>query len=272
MNSPDAKQPDDAVKTLNAETIIERFTPPRLSIALLLIWTAVTAVVLKLVLASDLSKWMIQFPQDAAQSARMAHLIINTLIIVMLSAGLVGSGIIILAKIRGAKGRLQPGHWLLIAYTLSNVIQMGYTQVIMYLTQLNQKVGSGSVDLKTISWLAMAISLFNLIVPTAIWLWAAFRSKGGWHWTTALCLLPVTKFVMAGLRIVLARLFSPQSFVLISSLISFAVNIPIIIAAVSVDLFKGERRDWLHWTGIGIVGMSILLRMFLYLLYYLFIQ
>ncbi len=258
MTSPNAKQSDAANEYLIPETTFERFTPPRLGIAHLLIWTAVTAMLLKLTLAIGHEQWVENYLKNAPQFARMARLGTGTIADMMLAAGLLGMGVIAVARIRGAKGRLQPGHWLLVAYTLKEVAQTVHDRGRELVERLAREDAIGRPDVTTVMLLAGTALLIRLAILVGPCLWAAFRSKGGWHWTAALCLLPAIALGNIVLTVVLSRILGPQSFAVSPSLLCFAASGLIVLMAVTVDLSKGKRRDWLHWTGAGIVGVQML--------------
>ncbi len=58
-----------------------------------------------------------------------------------------------------------------------------------------------------------------------------------------------------------ARLLGLQTFGVLVVVLSQASHIIpglVVLGAVSLDLYKGQRRDWLHWTGVGIVVVPML--------------
>ncbi len=249
MNSPNIKQPHAADEPRAFQTPVERFTPPRLSIAHLLIWTAVMAVLLKL----SLVFWHSQDVKNYLENASQFELIFGfgsaAIMLMAHSAGLVGMGVILLARIRGAKGRLQPGHWLLVAYTLNYVVL--------------------TLHMSRVTGLAFTFFFIRMAILVGTCLWAAFRSRGGRHWTAALCMLPAITLGKTVLVIVHSRFLGQYLLSIIPNLIYYAAVGLVVLTAVVVDLRKGERRDWLHWTGAAIVAVEMLVgtgSMMLYLI------
>ncbi len=238
MNTPDAKQANTADEPRTPQTPVERFVPPRLSIAHLLIWTAVMAVLMKLSLALWNSQDVKNYLDGASQFERIFCFAAESIMLMAHSAGLVGMGVILLARIRGAKGRLQPGHWLLVIYTLNYVVQ--------------------ALHMSRVPGLAFTFFFIRMAILVGPCLWAAFRSRGGRHWTATLCLLPAIELGKIGLGIVLSRFLRMQMLAIIPNLLYYAASGLVVLTAVLIDLYKGERRDWLHWTGAGIVAVEML--------------
>ena len=92
----------------------DHIQPPRLSILHLLLWTTVAAVLFKF----NMAVAAVVLRAMAGMHGKMvATSIVNRVIaptrVIMYAAGLVGLGILIVSKIRGRRGRLQPGHWML---------------------------------------------------------------------------------------------------------------------------------------------------------------
>ena len=273
MISSDAET-SDLTDTL--EATFERFTPPRLSIAHLLIWTAIAAMLLKLNLATGyLGKLMGPQFQEIPHIAIIIESNFVAISDMMFAAGLLGTVVIVVDQMRGSKGRLQPGHWLMIAYTFSAIVQMGSQYLRELVICICGEYLFDSPYLKTFTLIVTTVFVVRLVGSTGIYLWAAFRCKGGRHWTTALCLLPAIVLFHAGLKTVLARLLSAQSlgkFFMIMSYTSLIMPGLVVIGAVVIDLFNGRRRDWLHWTGVGIVVVPMLLaigRLAVYLVFYI---
>lgn len=274
MNPLDAILPGTDNKLPAPPTPIERFTPPRLSIAILLIWTTVTAVLLKLSLAIGYSPDVKNYLDNASQFMRTISFGASSIMNILLAAGLVGMGVILLARIRGAKGRLLPGHWLLIIYTLNDVLLAAKIHGQRLVEHMVRENMGGRPNMSIVVVLALTAFLIRLAILLVPCLWAAFRSKGGWHWTAALCLLPASELIHVGLKVVLFRLLSLQSFGMLSMIMGLTyLVIPglAVLGAVSFDLYKGQRRDWLHWIGVAIVVVPMLFaigRLAIYLIFF----
>ena len=96
----------------------ELFHPPRLGIVHLLAWTAVTAALLKLSVAAGGPDLPSDYHSGERQifftiTGSMAHMMI-------LAAGVVGTAVILRARLRGVTGRLQAGHWMVVIVTVAS--------------------------------------------------------------------------------------------------------------------------------------------------------
>jgi len=128
MSDPDADHPDDsAPPQLAGESPLapgspfaEYYRPPRLGIIHLLAWTAATAVLLKFSMAMEMlgDRGIASTSPEldiAVQAYRFMYSAAH-------AAGIVGSGVLLLARIRRLPGRFQPGHWLVLVETLGALL------------------------------------------------------------------------------------------------------------------------------------------------------
>ena len=90
---------------------IEYYRPPRLGIVHLLIWITLAAVLMKVMTALIATSEPSGLAPDRVS---VAHKAIWYLTSCMIAATLLGTFVIARDKIRGAAGRLQAGHWLVL--------------------------------------------------------------------------------------------------------------------------------------------------------------
>ena len=98
----------------------ELFHPPRLGIIHLLAWTAVTAVLLKLMMALE----FFSPPDELPRAMRIYSVTTLSTDMMILAAGVVGTSVILCSRLRCITGRLQAGHWMLVTTTVVSVFSM----------------------------------------------------------------------------------------------------------------------------------------------------
>ena len=86
----------------------EHYEPPRLSILHMLIWMTVAAVLFKLQVAIEATDQGHSLFRRGVffQAYQAANVILD-------AAAYVGMGVLCMSMVRGLRGRLQPGHWIL---------------------------------------------------------------------------------------------------------------------------------------------------------------
>ncbi|MGO8690847.1 MAG: hypothetical protein ACLQLG_14590 [Thermoguttaceae bacterium] len=234
----------------------DHIQPPRLSILHLLLWTTVAAVLFKF----NMAVAAVVLRAMAGMHGKMvATSIVNRVIaptrVIMYAAGLVGLGILIVSKIRGRRGRLQPGHWML-AVEASLYAGVRVPEVALLLTSM---VHQGA-PFRFQSWY-MYFTWIPLVAAclcrAGFYFWASHRTTDGRRWTALFACLAVLAVIVAlwpavpwvlvtggrfGMLRLVARLPIPVNAVLCSTLLV------VILLDVRVP------RDWLHWLGIALVG------------------
>jgi hypothetical protein len=217
---------------------LESVTPPeRLSITHLLVWTAMSAVLLGY--------------QRAMSSLADDQTLFST-IITLWYAPLFGAGVsaCVLSFWRltngGPRFPVQPGHWLLIISGIGAMISLVFQAVSVLAL-----AGTSSVEI------FLAIRLVEFLFHSMLYGVAAWRSPGGWR------VVFVSGVVQSGVMsllialVLLNEFFHAASFrflIYIRSielglygLVSFAVLIMAI-----VDRIHRPPRDYLHWTGVAV--------------------
>lgn len=243
--------PDPDPASARASPTAEEFVAPRLGIIHLLIWITVAAVVLKMNAA--LSQFGPQGPSRVRVAAGVEFQVLMGVYDLLLATGLTGLGVLLLA-LRRARGRLQPGHWVLLVETI---------------------VSASAYLFRTASWLCQSNLLFHGVlnfVPYIIlfgfrcgmfW-FAGSRVLGGrgWRWSLR------TFAVVNGLQ---GLLIAWASYVMLgwwgSSFDYFSLAfspywslvLGLVLLVIAVLDARHRSRDWLHWLGVGLFEASVAL-------------
>jgi len=253
----------------NSPQVDHYFCPPRLGISHLLIWTAVVAVYLKLFVAVEAfhgeTATQLQLPQAVSILLHMSMFVYS----VTHAAAIVGVFILLRAKIRGCPGRLQPGHWFVLA---GGVASLAILSSHLLLLAFMAKDDSSSVQ-SIVSWTTSVFGV-QMILQMGIYLCATWASKGSKRWQVPFALLATASLLHAFMIFGIRKLLMPLLWWIYVSLGSFNVvdavfvvrrvfsvaAIVILLVAVVLDLINRERRDWLHWVGIAVIFMTTLVQ------------
>ena len=223
----------------------EHYRPPRLGIIHLLAWTAATAVLLKFSMAME----MIGSAGGSTAPVSAFQQVLGLIFSTAHAAGLVGTAILFLAKVRGLPGRFQPGHWLVLVASVTWLV----FQLIWFLQVLAMR--AGFYDHFGPSWILVLVGL-TAVLCGGVYFYLTLASKDGRRWKTCFGVLAVVD-VMWGLSFlgfcVLDMPWLLNSYVF-GSLIEGSTTLVIVI----VDLRRGPRRDWLHWLGPTMIGTGAL--------------
>jgi hypothetical protein len=218
----------------------EYLQPPRLGIIHLLAWMTVAAVLFKY----DVSR----LPPNHIFVFKIGR-IIGVVLEILNAAGLVGFGVLLLAKIRRIPGHFQPGHWLLL-YACLKIIELKFTfplqtALSMYL------MGTSSPFTSNMAFFAICNGLIEI---AAFLLFASLIPEHGrWRvffrlWALGISLPLLLAFIiflcypnyLFNIRI---HVIEPEDlFLIIQSLLLLVFTI--------LDLICHPKRDWLHWLGI----------------------
>lgn len=257
MSDPDADHLDGSAPPQSARKspfapgspFAEHYRPPRLGIIHLLAWTAATAVLLKFSMAMEMlgDRGMDSMSPEldiAVQAYRFMYSAAH-------AAGIVGSGVLLLARIRRRPGRFQPGHWLVLVETLARLLRLLSWGLCVVLAET-----AGVTRGALFPWIPVVFGLVAILYSGG-YFYAAVAFRGGKRWRICLGVLAGVG-LMGGLWYVgIAVLGSPRwsfDFPLGSLIVGL-----FLLVAVVVDLCGGPRRDWLHWLGVGIVATDVLL-------------
>jgi len=130
---------------------VEYYCPPRLGIIHLLAWTAATAVLLKFSMAMEMIgnaaiDVMSPAQQVFDQTIRFVYTTVQ-------AAGIVGTSVLLLGKIRGAPGRLHPGHWIMSIDTVTSLLTYLLSTAYVLLED------SGGVNCFPIPWIFLPFGI-----------------------------------------------------------------------------------------------------------------
>lgn len=251
--SPFAEQPDQSPS-------VEQLHVPQFGIIHLMLWTAVTAVLLKVLMAlmGDLDS---QLPAEFYWISRISA----TGYAILWASGLVGTGVLLRLRSYRILGRLQPGHWLVLITTLEFALQVARS-LVFWLLQRVAGVGAGSASIVQISAAVMNF----LIAAVSVLAFVKLRDTRRWKMFFGVKAFATVATAVAMVVLLVTMLFpaalSPgTSFFVWIRWISVCMTIwsvavfLMFVVVVGLDLWRRATRDWLHWLGVGIVGGSYVL-------------
>jgi len=239
---------------------VEYYRPPRLGIIHLLAWTAATAVLLKFNVAMEMIETSSHF-DEMPTALRVFRQVIQFVQSTVHAAGIVGVSVLLLGRVRGATGRLQPGHWIVAIDTVAFLV------VHSWWALYTAARASGIIERNTFGfgsgfiWFYLPFGVISLL-RAATYGATATGLRDARRWRVLFATLAVVGLIVSLIQI--AASFSRGRFGLFG-----LTNLPLwplIIAAVLIptvvlDLRRGPRRDWLHWLGIAVLGVGTALSM-----------
>jgi hypothetical protein len=259
---PDAQTPDGTVKgdspifvDMRIGTVpndrspfAEQLCVPQFGILHLMIWTAVTAVLLKLFMAIT-AEPIRQLPTAQLWVSRISQ----SVYAILWGSILVGSGALVRLRCYTMPKKLQPGHWLVLILTLDIILQLA----IWLPYRLFEVVGMRAigVGMSVVNTLIAAACVFAFVELRNARRWKILiGAKGLGAGTTAAG--SVLSFVtMIGFH-------NAYPLALISPLIRYcppiwtAAVLIMLLAAAILDLWHRAARDWVHWLGVGALGVT----------------
>lgn len=142
----------------------------------------------------------------------------------------------------------QPGHWLLFntAVALIFYVVVGLTLLLTWggWQLLPAVIFSGN-------------SLLSLIAVIAINTMAARQTKDSHAWRVYFVARAVLFLAMQFVPIVLFRLLDIRTAGISSYLMSSLIVSFFILAAIGTDFWAGRNRDWVHWVGVALTLLNI---------------
>jgi hypothetical protein len=218
----------------------EYMQPPRLGIIHLLAWMTVTAMLFKILTT----------PAPIQPIVWNFHLGTAIFQEILAGAGLVGVGIIILAKIRHTPGYLQPGHLLLLFMCLETTGKMMKREYLLSfpMTDRNYSDYVYVIDVIIITFEVIALFWFATRIP----------ERGRWRIFFRLYALAMLFFFVFELTDFLYYQIVRTHLPLISEYLNLYIlfpGIPFVFLPIVVilDIIRGSHRDWLHWLGACIL-------------------
>jgi hypothetical protein len=238
--------PQPTAESPACSPFVEQLCVPQFGIIHLMLWTAVTAVLLAYFLAlrgesinhiPTPSRWLFQISQ--------------TIDAIMLASALVGSGVLIRARCYSILTKLQPGHWLTLIVSLDFVFQLAVRLLYRFLNL------HGIEPRSILTTQSGAVVTGTLIAAVYILAFTKLRDAKRWR------ILFGAKMLGAGVNAVVNLIFLvtilstawPSSVMWISFFpgIWFVVVFIMLITVAVLDLRGRTPRDWLHWLGVGVV-------------------
>jgi len=255
MSSADAEQPRPLIASdrplgqspfAPQPPAVEHYRPPRLGIIHLLAWTAATAVLLKYNLALEMVRDF-----DVTGPEKMFHQASNLIHSMVFGAGMVGLGVLLLARARGPVGRLQPGHWIVIIDTAAAVAGFAFVAVHTWVTSV-------WLDSDSLWWVLFVVIGAIRISRAGLYTIALWRSRDGKCWRVCLGVSAACGMIEGLFYFAVAggMSFRPWAMSLLALHIVLGA---VLLLAFSLDLRSGLRRDWLHWLGAGMLAACGLL-------------
>lgn len=178
----------------------------------------------------------------------------------LLSAGFVCSGILLNAKRHHEPGLFQPGHWLVLMRVAAVLIDL-FSSVHLVIFSQGSFVSSLWWVLFTGIHIALAIAIF--------WIAKHLPGYGCWRFFFRLWAIATVYPALLALLVWLNSkiylwmhidtsflTYTIQYWSISFVLVAFAFLT--LITCVVWDIKRGQRHDWVHWIGIGIVGWDLL--------------
>jgi hypothetical protein len=235
---------------------------PRLSIALMMLWTALSA------LGIVVSNWSYSriFESDAEIDAatRIAinvSQVTGAITAASFAAALVGIGALLFAKTKGGRLLRHPGHWIIAVQCLTFI-----SGLLMHPFHVYQQYLVNNYDWSLTGWQLKSYIFFGLsmlmtlVVPVALNALAA-RSHRGW-WRTAFVLFAVAMVLSQLMPWILGSLlripFTSNIWLIAYQVSPIASGVAILIP-LSQDVAGRIQRDWVHWVGATSVLLPCLL-------------
>lgn len=221
---------------------------PRLSIRHLMLWTLCSAVYLSLIRA------MYSLQGDMPSGIAAIRNASSVLYGIFTGATLMGAIVLVSTRVRCGPPMLrQPGHWFLFVSAISHLLYVPFILLLL--------VGE-SFGFSEFSYMAF-YGITSLFLPIAYTI--ATRRNRVLRW----------KVIFAGVAVVgLSQCLLYLGFGLnaisfgywfailsaIPSLGSLVLAGAVVVVSI-LDMVAGERRDWLHWTGVAthVAGASVIL-------------
>jgi hypothetical protein len=229
----------DANSDASNESPFSIVQTPRLSIFHLMLWTFCTAVYLSLFRAVSEHSNAMAF---AYENLQYATIVLQGAITGAIFAG---SITLIITRVRSGPPMLrQPGHWVLF---VTGCVYVVYVPVLAVML----------LDINLVSNNVVTLVVFALImcVPPIAYAFAV-RDQRILRWkalfvalvvVTTAQFLPLVVLGLLGVGIMGASWIS--AITAIAPFGSLLIAAAMLVIAV-VELFSGNRRDWLHWTGV----------------------
>jgi hypothetical protein len=224
-----------------ADALLAEPTRPPLSIGHLFLWTFCSG--LYLACTRQFLAW--QGPSDEYVLLQQVNVVLHSVV-----SGAVWAGAITLlaARIRhGFPLWHQPGHWLLLVTGAMTALWVCTMVLVVWLDQ------SGRMQ-RSILGLTGVLHLFPIVAYTI-----AVRVHRQMRWRLFFLALTITSVIQSVAYSSVWFGGVGRVFIALAPVASLAgIVLPILLVGVSgADLLWQQRRDWLHWTGVGAYVASL---------------
>jgi hypothetical protein len=251
MSSPDAEKPGSSGRDSRAAAGVcpfapapQHFCPPRLGIIHLLAWTAATAATLKYFMAAMSRLDTSGMPASAVTLSWAFGFVMA----IVFGADAVGEAVVLNGKLRGQTGRLQPGHWFVLIYTLATLAAWSMEAIVVLFAvggQPGHRFTAASAHAMHVAYVVFpAIRSFTYLIVAA-------RMRDARRWQVATRIVAVTDLAVLALQFLplVSWSLTPVTRGQIRGLV---VGTTFLVALLS-DLRRGPRRDWVHWLGVAVI-------------------
>jgi hypothetical protein len=248
--------PQPHAETPAVSPFAEQLRVPQFGILHLMIWTAVTAVLLKYFLTMEelQSQLLSQTPGERRLSVMR---VLQSVHAIIFASTLVGSAILIRARCRTAKP-FQPGHWLVLLLAIGGVLQLISWPVGLYLAAASpQRFWLFAVENAVVAALTAAMYVIAVLQLRDARRWKILLGAVALENVAAAVMIVVP--LVAGSGYFSDLIFSSWRWNRACS-IAWPVALLVMLLAVAVsDLPRRALRDWLHWLGVGVFVLNLFL-------------
>jgi hypothetical protein len=248
LQQPDTQAPADSQSA-------EQLRVPQFGILHLLIWITVTAALLKLLMALAA-----QFSSPLPSGQTWFLLILQGVYAIVLAAMLVGAGTLVRLRCYSMFKRLQPGHWLVLLSALEFIIEVA-TALLLWLASV--------AATRAFILFGAYMAVVNVLTAAA-YAYAFFRLHDARRWklvvgmkgigigaTAALTVLSLaTRLLHASSPLYLMGSGMMQAAITYCPVIWSVAVFTILLRAAIVDVYRRTARDWVHWLGVVVLGLT----------------
>jgi hypothetical protein len=231
--------PQDRRAPASGSPFLEHFQPPPLRILHLMGWITAAAVLVRIGMVFDAARADVPPAEE-----RVFFWVLRFNYTVFTAACMVGGGILLMGWMRGVRGRLQPGHWLVVVNALS--AGLSYMIFLAHLALMNTvfQPWEDEYSYFTFMWGFAFLSLVQLL----LWYAAARRTSDGTRWNVFFG----TVSAVFGIRLLFCVLdvLTYANWTYRSGAYFSVVLGVILLIVVARDRRRGPPRDWLHWLGV----------------------
>jgi hypothetical protein len=260
LDSHDTRSPPPAVS--------EQLQVPQFGILHLLILTTITAVLLKVLMAFTGESF-----QESSPVLYWVSHVVQAMNAIILAATMVGSGVLLRLRFYTMVERLQPGHWLVLISMLDFILTFILTLAAVLLYWL-----VGVLALR-IAGIYRAGVLITLALEAVAYGYSFWRLRDALRWKLLIGAKGLGLATAATLGTISLILGDPLStwpslypWMLYGSLAWSLALFLFLAFAASLDLWQRAARDWMHWLGVGVIGLNYAMQFVSMISFQLFFQ